>query len=315
MRMHTRRLAMGIATYVPGVLRLANARTGGTDSARYCYTTWLHHLCKAGDRGVAPVPDSLAELGPGDSLGFGLAALLSGTNTYLGFDVVAYADSERNLRVLEELVDLFARREPIPGESEFPRVFPLDSYAFPHRVLSEERLRASLDPARLEVVRALVAGRAGGSSDGLTIRYEPTWTDPSSAADRSVQMICSQAVLEHVDDLEMAYGAMRRWLVPGGLMSHQIDFTSHETARAWNGHWTFSDREWRLVRGRRSWLLNRQPIGTHMELLRAHGFRVTEVLRRTAALEFGRDRLAPRFAHLSSEDLETRSAFVQAVAP
>jgi hypothetical protein len=315
MSMHTRRLAMGIASYVPGVLRFANARTGGSDSARYCYATWLRHLCKAGERGVAPVPDSLAELGPGDSLGFGLAAILSGTNTYLAFDIVAYADSERNLRVLEELVDLFDRREPIPGESEFNRLVPLDSYAFPHGVLSEARLRTSLDPARLEVVRALVAGRARGSTDGLTVRYEPTWTDPSSAADQSVQMICSQAVLEHVDDLDMVYGAMRRWLVPGGLMSHQIDFTSHGTARAWNGHWTFSDREWRLVRGRRSWLLNRQPIGTHMELLRAHGFRVTEVQRRIAASEFGRERLAPRFAHLSSEDLETRSAFVQAVAP
>ena len=92
MVMHTRRLAMGIASYVPGALRLANVRTGDTDSARYCYAVWMRHLC------------------------------------------------------------------------------------------------------------------------------------------------------------------------PGGLMSHQIDFTSHETARVWNGHWTFSDREWRLIRGRRSWFLNRQPL-------------------------------------------------------
>ena len=260
MVMHTRRLAMGIASYVPGALRLANVRTGGTDSARYCYAVWMRHLCKATGRRDSPVPNSLAELGPGDSLGFGLAAILSGTETYLAFDVVPYANPEQNLRVLDELIDLFQRREPIPGEAEFPRVFRLDSYAFPHELLPEERLNVSLDPARLEVVRALVAGTAGNSADGLTIRYEPAWTDVSSVAHGTVEMVCSQAVLEHVDALDMAYGAMRRWLVPGGLMSHQIDFTSHETARVWNGHWTFSDREWRLIRGRRSWFLNRQPL-------------------------------------------------------
>ena len=314
--MHTRRLATGVATYVPGVARLAEARTGGSDSARYCYSTWLRHLAKSDDRGVAPVPESLAELGPGDSLGFGLAAILCGTSTYLGFDIHTYADPERNLRVLDELVDLFERREPIPAEDEFPDVGPtLDSYEFPHRLLSEERLRASLDPARLEVVRALVAGRAGDSAAGITIRYEPAWTDASAAAEDSVQMVCSQAVLEHVDDLDTAYRALRRWLVPGGLMSHHIDFTSHGTARVWNGHWTFSDREWRLIRGRRSWLLNRESIGTHLHLLRANDFRVTEIQRQTAAPEFGPERLAPRFAHLDSEDLETVSAFVQAVAP
>jgi hypothetical protein len=97
---------------------------GPAAATRYCYSTWLRHLGKAGDRGVAPVPESLAELGPGDSLGLGLAAILSGTSTYLGFDVRAYADPEMNLRVLGELIDLFARREPIPAESEFPSVGP-----------------------------------------------------------------------------------------------------------------------------------------------------------------------------------------------
>jgi hypothetical protein len=199
--------------------------------------------------------------------------------------------------VLGELIDLFARREPITAESEFPSVGPtLDSYGFPHEVLSEERLRGSLDPAQLEVVRALVADGATGSADGLTIRYEPAWTDPFVAAEGSVQMVCSQAVLEHVDDLETAYRALRRWLVPGGLMSHHIDFTSHGTARVGNGHWTFSDLEWRLIRGRRrSWFINRPPIATHLHLLRANGFRMTEIQRGTAAPEFGPERLARRF--------------------
>jgi hypothetical protein len=37
-------LMKGIATFVPGVRRLANRRAGGPASARYCYSVWLRHL-------------------------------------------------------------------------------------------------------------------------------------------------------------------------------------------------------------------------------------------------------------------------------
>ena len=46
----------------------------------------------------------------------------------------------------------------------------------------------------------------------------------------SVDMILSQAVMEHVEHLEQTYEAMRHWLKPGGLASHAIDFKSHGTA-------------------------------------------------------------------------------------
>ena len=47
----------------------------------------------------------------------------------------------------------------------------------------------------------------------------------------SVDMIYSQAVLEHVDELPGVYGAMRRWLQANGVMSHQIDQVSWQGER------------------------------------------------------------------------------------
>ena len=74
----------------------------------------------------------MVELGPGDSLGIGLAALLSGVERYIALDVIQYASDAQNLRIFEELIALFKDRAPIPDEAEFPLVRPLlPSYAFP----------------------------------------------------------------------------------------------------------------------------------------------------------------------------------------
>ena len=40
--MNARSMLSGIATYLPGATRVR--ATGGTDSARYCYSVWLRHL-------------------------------------------------------------------------------------------------------------------------------------------------------------------------------------------------------------------------------------------------------------------------------
>ena len=85
-------------------------------------------------------------------------------------------------------------------------------------------------------------------------------------------MLISQAVLEHVDELAGSYRAMRLWIKPDGLLSHTIDFRCHSTARVWSGHWRYSDAVWRLIRGRRSYLLNREPYSTHLRLLAENGF-------------------------------------------
>jgi SAM-dependent methyltransferase len=306
-------LLEGAATLLPGVQRLARRRTGGTDSARYCYGVWLRHLALAERAGLRAVPACVAELGPGDSIGIGLAALLSGAERYLGLDVVMHADLQRNLSVLEELIELFARRGAIPGDEEFPEMRPrLERYDFPARMLPASRLGAALDPARLERMRGAL--HVPGAR-GAMIEYCAPWVDAAVIQPASVDMIFSQAVLEHVDDLDGAYGAMRRWLRPGGLMSHQIDFRSHGFAAEWNGHWGYSDLAWRIVRGGRPYLLNRQPRSTHARLLAAHGFQIAYQQPVTRASGIARPRLARRFRDMAEDDLTTAGWFVQAVAP
>jgi hypothetical protein len=305
-------LARGLLTFVPGAMRYACGGTGGTDSARYCYSVWLRHLVKAARVGRTEW-NAIAELGPGESLGIGLAAVLSGADQYFAFDVKEHAAPARNLATLDQLVELFSRREPIPGPEEFPGIWPqLDSYDFPSELLTEERLGRALAVGRLASIRAAL--ERGAPCDGITIAYVVPWSSASVLRRSSVDFIFSQAVLEHVEDLPRTYEALAAWLRPHGLMSHTIDFKSHGTTRDWNGHWTLTDPTWRLIRGRRPYLINRMPHSVHAKELARNGFEVITDERRLAEPP-RRSSLAEPFRSFDDTDLRTRGTFVQAIKP
>ena len=304
---------------LPGAARLPLVKTrlqqrvtgtGGTNSGRYCYSVWLRHLVLAAQNGLATDPKDVTELGPGDSIGVGLAALLCGAERYTALDVVSHANAQMNLRVFDELVALFSRREDIPDSREFPSVHPqLESYEFPARVLDAERMEKALDPRRLSRIRRGIVSEEAG--DGI-IRYRVPWTDPAVLPAASQDLIFSQAVLEHVDALPDAYRAMRHWLKPSGFLSHQIDFKSHGFAPAWDGHWRYGELHWKMLRGRDSWAINRQPCSVHLRLLEQAGLRSVYAQHVRCEPSYGRDALAPRFSDMPEEDRHISGAFLLA---
>ena len=224
------------------------------------------------------------------------------------------ADTAGNLAVFDQLVELFQARADIPGEQEFPEVEPrLPTYRFPSHVLTAARLARALDAPRLTRLRRSVA--TAGSSDSA-VRHLAPWHDAAPNG-RLADMVLSQAVLEHVDELAHAYRKMYDLLKPGGVMSHVIDFRCHGSARDWNGHWTYSDWTWKLVRGRRPYFLNRAPCSTHVSLLRRTGFDVTFACPRSEPSAIGEKDLASRFREgtFTPADLVTSGLFVQAVKP
>ena len=313
MSVKTRSLIVGIATYIPGFRSLTGRKTGGTVSARYCYAVWLRHLSLLHRHGLPTNFETVAELGPGDSLGVGLAALLSGAERYVALDAVRYADSASNLQILEDLIALFRNRAPIPDYVEFPLVQPpLSSYAFPAEFLTSTRLEAALNPDRLDVIRAAVANPGTSLHDGGPVCYIAPWK-PGVIENGTVELVLSQTVLEFPHDLAGMYAEMCRWLKPGGIMSHEIDFKSLGITVEWNGHWSCSDALWRLAAGRRRHRLNREPHSTHIALLQKMGCRVVCDERTVQPSGVTRAQLAPRFRHLTDEDLTTSSALIQAV--
>jgi hypothetical protein len=243
--------------------------------------------------------------------------LLSGARRLYALDAIAYNDLSRNLAVFDELVELFRRHTPIPDEDDFPEVRPLlRSYEFPDEILSSARVRESLHESRIAAIRSALATPASGSTpatnDGVVIGYCAPWLDTSLFRPGSVDLIFSQAVLEHVDDVALACNAQRRWLRPGGVVSHTIDYRSHGITPEWNGHWAYSERAWKLAKGRRPFLLNRMTHSQQRSQLERSGFKVVSDERTSRTDGLPKALLNATYLDLPPEDLVTSGGFLQA---
>ena len=69
---------------------------------------------------------------------------------------------------------------------------------------------------------------------------------------------------------------MEYLLNSGGLISHSIDFRSHGYASSWDKHWEYSDLYWKLLRGKRPYLINRLPLSKHLELIEMNNFNIID---------------------------------------
>jgi hypothetical protein len=298
----------GAATWVPWLYKPERGRTGGTIAARYCYAVWLRHLVLLESCGLSTHYRSVAELGPGDSLGISIAALLTGSDYVVALDIVRYARGTANESVLTELCELLALREPVPDATEMPGVHPrLSDYTFP-RFLGDSRLQRALAPERIAAIRAAVTSESG---NGM-VRYYVPWQKCWNADEASVDLVFSQAVLEHVEDLEDVHRRLAAGVKIGGVASHVIDFRSHKLTSGWDGHLQYGSLAWSLVKGRRPYLLNRRAPSKHLKAIADAGFEVVRVLRTTATPTVPSGKLHAQFRDWSDEDRSTATMVVVA---
>jgi len=285
-------IVKGILTYVPLLQRWRSraALSGGTDSADYCYRAWLRHLLALSEHGFRIDGARIGELGPGDSIATGLAALLSGGDQYCGLDAIRYSAQVDLEKMLAEIAELMVAKVRL-RDGRFP----------------DDAINWAALPAKIETVRAAI--RAGVNNSEV-LRYRAPWTTASIISSGSLDLIFSEGVLQCIDDLAGTYGAMFAWLKPGGFASHAVGFSGAYLSPYWNGHWAYSDLEWRLVRGRRPFLLNREPASTHIRCAEQAGFEVLAVNRAYYGGGLDVSSLAPRFRAMNPDDLQTSRAIL-----
>ena len=320
-------LLRGLVSYIPGANILLDTISKSIHPyyddpkiiARYNYSIWLRHLVTAYRNGAfhRGAPSVVAELGPGRSLGTGLAALLSGAEKYYAFDVVRQASDKIDLEVLDELVRLFETKADIPDNTEWPTLqdsgLLLDSYDFPNYLLTEARLN-DISAGRVAQIKRAITRLAEDTSSDEMIRYFVPYDRLDVVKRGSVDMLCSRDVMEHVDDLDNTYKAMSYWLKTGGLVSQTVHFSSHGLTEEWNGHWAYSDFLWKLMKGNRPFFINREPYSTHVNLLTKYGFKIIYNYIDTRTQDsIKRKALSSRFRDISEVDFTTKSAFIQAV--
>lgn len=314
----TLRLVLGgLKSYFP-TLHAGQKGGVGRSTGAYCYSVWMRHLSIITRAVPSFRPHSVVELGPGDSLGVGCAALLSGAESYVGLDLVPRADPLHDVHVLDELVSMFGHRAPIPDERIFPHLLPkLPSYNFPNRLFTDDGPRhIRIDHERVEEIRAALLDRQDVLYDNVPVGYVAPW-GPRTIDRQSVDLVMSQASLQDMphdsdrSELAGAFAAMSRWLRKGGIMSHQIDF-GFPVGAEWNHHWHYSDAAWRVLRGNRPAFENRVPLSVYLQLCDEYDFQVVSV-KRVEKPGLSREKAAPRFRDLPEADFVTSSAHIVAV--
>lgn len=288
-------ILQGLATYIPfripwmprhQVQFIENRVRAAGDYktvARACYTNWLRFFITARPQSI----ESVAEIGPGDCLGVGLAALICGSKNYYPIDTYPRSRNFNNVLIFDELVRLFENRTPIPDDPEFPKAIPkLKSYEFPPALV--------IDKSRLQTIRNMIPDLE---------RHEARDTP-------KVDFLFSVAVMEHVENPDEAYRRDYAYLKNGGIFAHAIGLNAHGTAARWNGHWTYSPFIWRLIKGRTKYLVNRWPHSWHVKSLQTRGFHVMLDETYRSENNLSRKDLNALFAHVPDDDLTICAAFM-----
>lgn len=227
------------------------------------------------------------ECGPGDSLGVGLLALAAGASSYCAIDRFPVEfDMASERRVFQILLD------GMDGESR----------------------------ARVEAAIELLADGYRVRDGRLTYFNSISLEEASRRfAQERFDVIFSNAVLEHVGDLESSLRSMRELLVPGGVMLHDVDLRSHQRFEKHPLHFLeYSPSLWRAMTSNTG-EPNRCRLPAYLAILQHLGFedvqvRVTQRFDEDLVTRV-RPRLAAAFRDLSPEDLGVAVFIVTARAP
>lgn len=267
----------------------------------YCYRVWMKHL-KYWSLINNSTPKVVVEIGSGNSLGVGLAALISGSDKFYALERTQFWNIETNVRVFDELVVFFKKKkktEKINLKSKIKIKKKLD---FPKHILTKTHLSNCLNTERLQKIREELFKPF--HPDNIYIRSVIPWEKIDIIEDNTVDYIFSHTVLQHLDDLSFAYTSMNKWLKKGGCISHKIDFKSMNTTKLWNQHWTLNDLEWSVVTGGVN-LINRAPLSSHLKLIKDNDFEIIYDIKDSAKNELNVNDLSDSFKHLDVTDLTT----------
>ncbi len=267
----------------------------GAYSAAGSYALFMRYVWALHGRGLSFEDKVVLEFGPGASFGLGFAALICGAKRYYGYDLIDHTDPVRNIAIFDAILQMFRDRAPIPGDGFCGSIFPiLENEAFPESALPDDLFRRTLVPERIDAIRKDIIDR-----EGRYLRLRNSRDIGAASPDEPADLIISESVLEHVDDLESTYAFFARALAADGVMIHLIDYSCHHLAEAWNGHWACSPGLWSIVRGKREFLINRRPHQFHVDLLARNGMKVLQTTRLPRVDGVMREKFAPEFRTMS----------------
>ncbi len=255
---------------------------------------WLHHRWTALARELVHDLDGVVAFRPGfralcvgagtrNPLAFPLLVGLTGASAVHALEPEPLGDEWRALWGLQEMA-----LRALTGALEIPRV---DT--------GRDALSRFLD------LPALFDGAPLAAALRPALRVHTCTLEALELPD-GVDLVTSRSVLEHLADPDGAVAALARLVRPGGVMHHDVDFSSHDA----NDPLSLYSRDARASQGLDG--LNGLRLSDWIERLGAAGFTVDVVRRTRWDGPLDRSSHAARFAAYDEEDLRCRRAVLVA---
>lgn len=231
-----KKIARSAVSYMP-IFKHVLKKTGTSPVQGVYYSDiYSSHKKKLSEYGFVFPSKIIAEIGPGDSFGVGMCAILDGFEKYYALDVISHTNISKNLKVLDDIKANYTNKE------EIIKILQYDIN----------------NPNHLE----------------SHIQSHVSWFKKELIIKNSVNLIISNAVLEHIINVSDAYQAMFEWLQPGGYCSHVIDYGAHEFSNTWYKHLYYHDFLWKFLMHGRMYPINRLPHSFHLKEIEKAGFQI-----------------------------------------
>lgn len=282
--MKPKKLFRGIISYVPLLKSIIpTIGTGGSNNAEYCLNRYSQHKDYLIDNGCFYPVSTIGEIGPGDSVGIGLCALLDGVDRYYGLDAIAYTNVESNIQMLKKLICLYENKN----------------------IMVQEKTRNDL----MFYIQNL-------NKPESKIKYYAPWWAKDKIVNNSLDIVISTAVMEHVMSLKETHQKIFDWLKPGGFCSHIIDYSAHEFSDCWHEHWFYSDFLWKILMHGRMYPLSRMPHSYHMNCIEKVGFEIQKIIPSWGNKRAEKKKISKSIVdYFKDSDLNIKSAIVVARKP
>jgi len=291
-------------------------RHGPAGDPVYCRDVFLAHFARfaASYAGAANRNEiHILEMGPGYSLASGLLGYLFGAKRVCLVDVGKYAAMEDEFarRLIDRLESLLKTTEENPPAADLS---PAGSHL--KEILAGGTTSAKAIRQRITTLKAKADIAGFLFENVIDYRFEGLQS-LRRLPDASIQMVFSQAVLEHVarSEFSQVLSELYRIVEAGGVGSHVIDFKDHLGASL--NSLRFSERFWETGLVYRSgFYTNRYRKSQAIEMFESAGWQVSVVSeKRWDCLPLSRSRLHEHFQKLPEDDLLCGSLTLLATKP